>query len=134
MLGADFLAALPFLQVEAESALRDRARVERRAQGATIDPVTGARVDVWSTVAAVVPCRVRVALGELTGTAGVESMTVQRMTCAVPVSVADVRVGDRLVVLSSDDLSLVGVALYVRAVPRGTGMALRRLTVADRQE
>lgn len=132
MLGSDILAALPGLRAHAESTLRDRADVQHRT-GSTTDPDTGARVDVWETYAAGVPCRVRTLLSEQATDAGGSQLTSQRMTAAVPFSQV-VEVGHRLLVTVSDDPTLVGRALYVRAVPRGTDQVLRRLSVSDVQE
>lgn len=112
--------------------LRDRADLQHRT-GSTTDAVTGARVDVWTTYAPAVPCRVRTLLGEIIAESGGSQVTAQRMTAAVPYSQA-VDVGDRLMVTVSDDPTLVGRALYVRAVPRGSDHVLRRLTVSDVQE
>ena len=78
--------------------------------------------------------RVRTILSETVSEAGRSQITAQRMTCAVSESQAGVEVGHRLVVTASDDASLVGRHLYVRAIPRGTDMVLRRLTVTDVQE
>lgn len=116
----------------ASRVLRDRADLQRRT-GSTVDASTGARVDAWTTVAPSVPCRVRTLLGESVAEAGGSQLTAQRMTAAVAYSQA-VEVGDRLVVSVSDDPTLIGRALYVRAVPRGTDQVLRRLTVSDVQE
>ena len=99
-----------------------------------MDATTGARIDTWTTYATAVACRVRTILGETISEAGRSQITAQRMTCAVSESQAGVEVGHRLVVTASDDASLVGRHLYVRAIPRGTDMVLRRLTVTDVQE
>lgn len=112
--------------------LRDRCNLQRRT-GSTTDATTGARVDVWTTYAASVPCRIRTTLGEIVTEAGGSQVTAQRMTAALPCSQA-VDVADRLVLTASDDPTLTGRALYVRAVPRGTDQVLRRLTVSDVQE
>lgn len=112
--------------------LHDVCDLQRRSSSTT-DAATGARVDVWTTYAAGVPCRVRTMLGESVTESGGSQLTAQRMTAAVPYAQA-VEVADRLMVTASDDPTLVGRALYVRAVPRGTDQVLRRLTVTDVQE
>ena len=131
-LGSHVAAALPGLRAHAVSLLRDVCDMQRR-DGSTIDPVTGARVDVWVTYAAGVPLRVRTSVSESVAESGGSQVTAQRLTAAVPWD-ASAEVGDRLVVTRSGDPSLVGRPLYVRAVPRGTDHALRRLVVTDVQE
>ena len=112
--------------------LRDVCDLQRRSSS-TVDATTGARVDVWTTYAPGVPCRIRTTLGESGTEAGGSQLTAQRMTAAVPYAQA-VEVADRLLVTVSDDPTLTGRALYVRAVPRGTDQVLRRLTVSGVQE
>lgn len=133
MLGHDVGHALPELRRQADSTLRDVCDLQSRT-GSTVDATTGARIDTWTTYATAVACRVRTTLGETVSEAGPAQITAQRMTCAVSESQAGVEVGHRLVVTASDDASLVGRHLYVRAIPRGTDMVLRRLTVTDVQE
>lgn len=132
MLGHDVAAALPGLRAHGLSTLRDTADLQHRT-GSSIHPDTGARVDVWTTYQPDVPCRVRTLLGEQAQESGGSQLTAQRMTASVPWSQA-VAVGDRLMFTASDDPTLIGRALYVRAVPRGTDQVLRRLSVSDVQE
>ncbi len=117
----------------AERQLRDRCDIQS-VTGWTTDAMTGERVPTWTTYAAGVPCRVRTTLGESVTEAGGSQVTAQRMVAAIPVAQTGVVVGHRLVVTLSDDPTLVGLALYVRAIPRGTDLVLRRLTVSDVQE
>ena len=133
MLGHDVGHALPELRRQADSTLRDVCDLQSRT-GSTVDATTGARIDAWTTYAAAVPCRVRTTLGETVTEAGGSQITAQRMTCAVSASRTGVEVGHRLVITASEDASMVGRELYVRATPRGTDMVLRRLTVTDVQE
>lgn len=132
MLGDAIAATLPRLRAEAESTLRDRCTVERKS-GSTIDPQTGARIDQWSVLHAYLPCRVRVDRSEQQVTTGEQEVTVLRAICAVPFSALGIDVGHRVTLTTSGDPDLIGLPLFVKAVPRGRDMLLRRLSVADDQ-
>lgn len=133
MLGGDLATALPALQQQAESLLLDRCNLQRKGSQ-TVDSDTGMATDSWTTYRASVPCRVRTS-GNQPEALQVAGQAVTRivMTVAVPVSVDDVAVDDRVVVTESRDTSLAGLALYVVGVPRGSQMVLRRLSVTEAQ-
>ena len=133
MFGPDVLAHLPHLRAEAESLLTDLCDIEERA-GSTIDPESGQRVDVWAPVnAEPVPCRVRVSLAEQQVSAGGQDVTVVRATIAVPVSVEGLTTQQRIVPTTSADPLAQGRAFYITAIPYGTHLAVRRLSVSTEQ-
>lgn len=129
MLGHDVAAALPELRAHAESLLSDTGQLQR-ITGHT-DRADGWREDVWTTHWTG-PIRLRtLVVGSDRDTAG-QPVTIARIQCSLPVSVTDVRVGDRIVPTSSDVLA--GDPLYVTEVPPlGTHLVLRRLTVSATQ-
>ena len=133
MLGADIAAGFASMQAHAESLLVDRCQLQRKGSQ-TVDPDTGMATDSWTTYRASVPCRVRTSGNqpEVLQLAG-HGITRVVMTVAVSVSVDDVAVDDRAVITESCDASLIGLALYVVGVPRGSQMVLRRLSVTEVQ-
>ena len=133
MLGGDLATALPALQQQAESLLTDSCNLQRKGSQ-SVDANTGMVTDSWTTYRSAVPCRVRASgiQPEALQVAG-QDITRIVMTVAVAVAVDDVEVDDRVVVTVSRDTSLIGLALYVVGVPRGSQMVLRRLSVTEAQ-
>lgn len=132
MLGDVITEALPRHQAEAESLLVDRCTFERKTGRQQRDPVTGISADVWESYASGVPCQVgKAGLVPRTTAAGADVLSSTGRVLKVSVDSVDPQVDDRAIVTSSRDATLVGKVLYIRAVPRGTLMVLRRLMVDE---
>ena len=126
MLGHDVAAALPELRAHAESLLVDAGDLQR-ITGHTVRG-DGWREDVWTTHWTG-PIRLRTLVVGSDRDAAGQPVAVTRIQCSLPVSVTDVRAGDRIVPTSTDVLA--GDPLYVVEVPPlGTHAVLRRLTVS----
>ena len=131
MLGDVISGALPELQDEAESLLTDSGELQRR-DGYTLDPDTRQRIDRWVPYWSG-PMRVRVESVEQQITTGGQDVTILRARASLPVSVEGVTAQDRIVATQCADPMALGVPLYVKAVPLGTQMVLRRLPVSTEQ-
>ena len=126
MLGHDVAADLPWLRAHAESLLSDTGALQR-ITGHTVR-ADGWREDVWTTHWTG-PIRLRTLVVGSDRDAAGQPVAVTRIQCSLPVSVTDVRAGDRIVPTSTDVLA--GDPLYVVEVPPlGTHAVLRRLTVS----
>lgn len=123
----------PGVQATVERILVDACDVERKT-GTSTDPANGMKTPMWTTLHSNVACGVRI--GETqpgTHDAADQRITVLRDVVYLPLSIIDVRVDDRIVIKTTRDPALVGVPLYVRGIPRGSGMALRTLAVSEVQ-
>lgn len=126
MLGHDVAAALPVLRAHAESLLVDAGDLQR-ITGHTVRS-DGWREDMWTTHWTG-PIRLRTLVVGSDRDAAGQPVAATRIQCSLPVSVTDVRAGDRIVPTSTDVLA--GDPLYVVEVPPlGTHAVLRRLTVS----
>lgn len=133
MIGDDIAAGLAAIQAEAESLLVDVCNLQRKS-GTTTDPTSDMVSDVWTSYRTGIACRVRAAsLQPRESVAGAQYVTAVSAVVSVSMSIDDVRIDDRVMVTESRDPSLIGVPLYVRGVPRGSQLTLRRLSVSEVQ-
>lgn len=111
----------------AERLMTDTCRVYREGVG-IFNPNTGALTDVETNIYTG-RCRVKQVPGYKTGGELVGETVVPRTApiVSIPFATTDVRAGDRIVIITSADASLVGRPLLIQAVHAGTHATARRL-------
>lgn len=125
MIGDDIAAALPALRAEAESLMVDRGTIER-ADGWDVDPDNGQRVPRWAAVATTPVRVVRVTVADLQSSTGGQSLTQAVVEFRAPWTLADLRIGDRIILTASADSRLLGVPIVVSEIDHATHAVARR--------
>lgn len=110
--------------------MTDACQVVRMGTTPTVNPTTGQET-YPETVQYTGPCRVRPNLRDSDAEFGEQQVQVLSHLVSIPVSEADVVPDDVVHVTASDDASLVGKRLRVRAVARGTNITARRLACEE---
>lgn len=116
-----------------QAQLTDVCTLQRKG-ARTIDPATGAATDTWNNYRTGIACRIETSGSQPNlVTVGGEDLTRKFLTVSVPMEVDDVQIDDRVLITASADESLVDRLLYVKGIPQGTHMTLRRLEVVEVQ-
>jgi hypothetical protein len=132
VIGDELAAALPELQSQSESLMRDMIRAEELGDP-VFDPGTGKSTRaVLSTPYAGV-ARVQAAKEPTDVLTADDHVVVQRYTVSAPLSATGLRPGLVVTVLASEDPDMTGRTLLITAVQGGTFVTSRRFTATDQQ-
>lgn len=108
-----------------ESMMRDTATIERKS-GSTLDPDNGQQVDQWALVVTTPARLLRTYVGGRRSQAAGQTVDRGEVEFRFPVTVTDLRVGDRVTFTASADLAIVGVPIPVVEVEYATDAVARR--------
>ena len=130
-LGQAIDAALAGLRAEAMSIMIDYGDLQART-GSTIDPDTGARIDVWTTYWSG-PMRIKVSRVDQTVTAAGQQIVIVFADVSVPLDTPTISSLDRVLATHAADPQVAGMPLYIRTVQVGTHLVRRKLATTSGQ-